>query len=1502
MKKSLKILSVLLALALVLSVGVIITAAADTTVMGYDDGRTFTSSDELSMTNPLTAQPRTFKARINVPEGVSTRGVMLGNYREADISCLNFQINAAGNPELYFIDSSKVVTTVTFDGYDVRGQGWLDLAVTHTVTDTGSAFVCYVNGAEVDTATSELPLNISLASCQRQYRFALGHDWYSSNYYFKGTMNNLAIYDTALSADEIATLYTSGDDLANTSLMAYYDLGTEANKTGVAITDSTAADHDFEALFQETRRDFDYDYSIAVIPDTQHLVYDDAHKNTQWLSYIYDWLAKNKTDKNIKFVMSVGDITHRDGKDDVDDGVDKTNVEWDITVEQLNKLYEAGLPYSLIVGNHDSVAQLDKYFAQNPNFTDEGVEIGYYSGTSLGNYWMKFTANSTTEYLVLCLDYGPNDDKLAWAGSVIEQNPDCKVIITTHAYMCADGTTLEATDSTSVPRPAEDASAEQKTKNNGDDIWHELASRYENVVLVFSGHISASDIIYRKDYGDNGNTVYQMLLDFQTMDAKYSRQTGMIGMFYFSEDGTVVNAEYVSAYKSLKAQEAEPTAKDIVFRPAVNSFSFEYPDESEWAVGEECEYGVISPTYSDAELYPVLLFRSDKTFIGGFYDLNRAIESIASVYNSNTDSYIVYMRGDTVDTGEVDPVAFGSFNGELVIDLNGTTVTNKRTNYLMVFTFTGTNANHPKITFKDGTLVKDGNTLGLIKLDYNSTLSADAYCDITLDNVTFRALASHNNVPYVAFVTYEGGYGTATGTVNVNAVFNNCTFDFTGSVAKAVMIPMRHHYYTAKDQVIFNTTVNGGTALAASASEFANYMSIVNDDTNGRADSIKYGRNSDGNYISLVLPTGATSPTASVTGTSGETCAFNKVSSDETNDTYTLINATALETKYGTLGAEYENAELYPVVLFRADSSTSYTFIGAYANFNSASAALTYNKNYVILLRNNATSSAVKKMDSFTGTYTVDLNGYTLTQTSGDLFSINRTAMADPFTVKKFFTLNFSNGTIINKSDRPIVAVNYGSGSAATTSQSYSISVDFDNVTFKTNNDKYAIFANWETGYSKAVEALKVLVNATFDDCTFDYTGVGSDFVMIDMGDDGDVAKYNRTIYNVTINGGTIISPNAFSKSEFLYMNDNTSTTVTGSDGTSEVTLYWGDTVTFGQNENGEYISLVLPNSVAAPATSETYTSTTATELAFAKVYDSGDDVVYRLRPTSTLGISFTPKMSLSLDRNLVMKVYIPAEILVKFTFDGTDYENLTEAGLTTTTIDEALYYVLEVSLPASQAARDVKLSATVSVGEGTATATVTFSVIKYAEKLIANGTDAEAQLAKDILSYIRAAYVYFKSTDTEAVEKIDTVLGDGYDEANLPTVEGSDTSVTDGLEGATLVLSGEPSIRFYLTYEASSYKFYIDGAQVDVIEGSDDEGAYVDVDVYAYKLCETVTYTVDTTDGEMTGSFHINAYYAYVSGSGYTDLDKESLVSVTARFWKYLQSARAYKNSLATN
>ncbi|MBQ2738051.1 MAG: hypothetical protein IJF38_05135, partial [Clostridia bacterium] len=51
--------------------------------------------------------------------------------------------------------------------------------------------------------------------------------------------------------------------------------------------------------------------------------------------------------------------------------------------------------------------------------------------------------------------------------------------------------------------------------------------------------------------------------------------------------------------------------------------------------------------------------------------------------------------------------------------------------------------------------------------------------------------------------------------------------------------------------------------------------------------------------------------------------------------------------------------------------------------------------------------------------------------------------------------------------------------------------------------------------------------------------------------------------------------------------------------------------------------------------------------------------------------------------------------------------------------------------------------------------------------------------------------------------------------------------------------------------------------------------------------------------DGVSVGEFSIGAYYAYVSGTGYTADNKLELCDLVEKFINYSKSARAYRNAV---
>ena len=79
-------------------------------------------------------------------------------------------------------------------------------------------------------------------------------------------------------------------------------------------------------------------------------------------------------------------------------------------------------------------------------------------------------------------------------------------------------------------------------------MWNKLIKKHKNIVLVLSGHDPCDNVIMTQTKGENGNTVTQMLIDGQGVDAAQGA-SGLVAMLYFSEDGKKVSVEYYSTIK-----------------------------------------------------------------------------------------------------------------------------------------------------------------------------------------------------------------------------------------------------------------------------------------------------------------------------------------------------------------------------------------------------------------------------------------------------------------------------------------------------------------------------------------------------------------------------------------------------------------------------------------------------------------------------------------------------------------------------------------------------------------------------------------------------------------------------------------------------------------------------------------------------------------------------------------------------------------------------------------
>lgn len=491
------------------------------------DGVYTTMESSYRMESTFKGLPKTIETTIKMPT-IFTGGkgnTILGNFEDKDY-VFSFEINANGNPYIYFNPPWKQQRVVEFTEVDVRTGEWINLAITTDVVKDEVS--CYVNGELKQTVKIPTHYDPVLEQNTDFLDYTLGSELYIGRdmrgaydkYYFKGKIKTLTMFSDIRTAEEIAA-DMSGVSASADALIADYCFD---GCYGKGVTDNSANSYDLVNVgYMETvpEEPTDYAYSFAVVGDTQIL----TRVYPEKLSCIYDWIVENKEAHNIQYVMGLGDITDSD-----------TDAEWQVAASAISKL-NGVVPYSLVRGNHDSEHKFSTYLTDIYSSQIDGCY-----NNDINSSYSIFTVGEV-DYLLINLNMGAIDAELAWAEELIASHPNHNVIITTHIYLDSDGTRID--DYGTVP-----ATTCRENANNGDDIWNELISKYSNISLVMSGHVSSTEVLVKKSEGANGNIVTEMLIDPQSTDESYSAgPAGLVTMLYFSEDGKTVQVRNYSTVR-----------------------------------------------------------------------------------------------------------------------------------------------------------------------------------------------------------------------------------------------------------------------------------------------------------------------------------------------------------------------------------------------------------------------------------------------------------------------------------------------------------------------------------------------------------------------------------------------------------------------------------------------------------------------------------------------------------------------------------------------------------------------------------------------------------------------------------------------------------------------------------------------------------------------------------------------------------------------------------------
>ena len=295
-------------------------------------------------------------------------------------------------------------------------------------------------------------------------------------------------------------------------------------------------------LFADTPRTVDREsneFTLVVLPDTQrYALYFPKifHQQTRWI-------RENSEKLNTKFVVHVGDVVD-----------ERTDQEWFVADRAFAEL-DGNVPYLVVPGNHDiekdangrSSRNTTKYNAVfSPHRFAGKPWYGGHKGVTSDNSFAYFEA-AGQKFMVLGLEYGPSDETLDWADTLIGNHGDNhQVILVTHAYMYDDDTRLGPGDRWS-PKKSDPG------WNDGEDIWKKLVSRRDNVFMVLSGHVKGDGTGLLISRSNDGAPVIQMLANYQFLE--HGGQ-GWLRILHFQPAKGVLSVHTYSPW--LKESRVEP--------------------------------------------------------------------------------------------------------------------------------------------------------------------------------------------------------------------------------------------------------------------------------------------------------------------------------------------------------------------------------------------------------------------------------------------------------------------------------------------------------------------------------------------------------------------------------------------------------------------------------------------------------------------------------------------------------------------------------------------------------------------------------------------------------------------------------------------------------------------------------------------------------------------------------------------------------------------------------
>lgn len=283
-------------------------------------------------------------------------------------------------------------------------------------------------------------------------------------------------------------------------------------------------------------------FTIVVIPDTQNYTYGGR---AGIITDQTQWIVDSRSQLNTQFVVHVGDL------------VSEFNLpeQWDAISSGMRVLDDAGIPNTVVPGNHDfdnatgAMGLYDTYFPvsrySQASWNTADTHYGGYLGENqfgadpvdrqnMDSYAL-FRAGGR-DFLVLNLEWEAPTPVLQWADRVLAAFPGRTAIMVTHSFLSIVGDRR--------------ANAERPGGTSQKALWDGFVSTHCQIRLVISGHEHVGDLseASRTDPNACGQPVQQFMSDYQ------SRANGGNGWLRYYTFDPQVNTVTATTYSPTLGQ------------------------------------------------------------------------------------------------------------------------------------------------------------------------------------------------------------------------------------------------------------------------------------------------------------------------------------------------------------------------------------------------------------------------------------------------------------------------------------------------------------------------------------------------------------------------------------------------------------------------------------------------------------------------------------------------------------------------------------------------------------------------------------------------------------------------------------------------------------------------------------------------------------------------------------------------------------------------------------